>query len=48
MLCHGGIVFGKVLNKPHLLANTIVRFMIVTLLRGPVSLSEMLPVRELN
>ena len=45
---HGGVVFGKVLNKPHPLANAIVRFMIVTLFRWPTLLSKILPVQELN
>ena len=44
LLYHGGIVFGKALNKPHLLVNTIVLFMIVTLFKGPILLCKMLPV----
>ena len=45
---HGGIVFGKAVNKPHLLANTILSFVIVTLFGGPQFLCEVLTVRELD
>ena len=45
---HGGIVFGKTVNKPYLLANTILSFMIVTLLEGLEFLCEMLTVRNLT
>ncbi|XP_065644326.1 uncharacterized protein LOC136075356 [Hydra vulgaris] len=45
---HGGIVFGKSVNKPHLLANTVLSFLVVTLFNGPKFLYKMLPVRELD
>ena len=45
---HGGIIFGKAVNKPQLLATTILNFMIVTLFGGPKFFSKMLPVRELE
>ena len=45
---HGGIVFGKTVNKPYLLANTILSFMIVTLLEGLEFLCELLTVRNLT
>ena len=45
---HGGIVFGKSANKPHLLANTVLSFLVVTLFNGPKFLYKMLPVRELD
>ena len=45
---HGGIVFGKSVNKPHLLANTILSFLVITLFNGRKFLYKMLPVRELD
>ena len=45
---HRGIIFGKAVNKPQLLATTILNFMIVTLYGGPKFFSKMLPVRELD
>ena len=45
---HGGKVFGKSVNKPHLLANTVLSFLVVTLFNGPKFLYKMLPVRELD
>ena len=45
---HGGIVFGKSVNKPHLLANTVLSFLVVTLFNGQKFLYKMLPVRELD
>ena len=37
---------GKAVNKPHLLASPILKFMTVSLFRGPKFLSKTLPVRE--
>ena len=45
---HGGIVFGKAVNNPNLLANTVLSFMIVSLFGGPKFLCRMLPVRGLD
>ena len=45
---HGGILFGKAVNNPSVLANTVLSFMIVTLFGGPKFLYKMLPVRNLN
>ena len=46
--CHGGVVFGKAVNKPDLTANTILSFMIVCLFNGPKLLYKMLPVKQLD
>ena len=45
---HGGALFGKAVNKPHLLANTVLSFLIVRLFGGPILLCKMLPVREVD
>ena len=45
---HGGTVFGKTVNKPELLANTVLSFMIVCLFGGPKLLYKMLPVKKLD
>ena len=45
---HGGTVFGKTVNKPKLLANTVLSFMIVCLCGGPKLIHKMLPVEELD
>ena len=45
---HGGIVFGKSVNKPHLLANTVLSFLVVTLFNGPKFLYKMIPARKLD
>ena len=45
---HDGIVFGKSVNKPHQLANTVLSFLVVTLFNGPKFLYKMLRVRELD
>ena len=45
---HGGIVFGKSVNKSHLLANTILAFKIVTLFGGPKVIYKMFTVQERN
>ena len=45
---HGGIVFGKTVNRSYLLANTILSFVIATLLESLEFLCEMLTVRELD
>ena len=37
---HGGIVFGKAVNNPNILANTVLSFMIVSLFGGPKFLIE--------
>ena len=44
LLYYCGIVFGKAVNKPHLLANAILSFLIVILLRDPQFLCGMLTV----
>ena len=41
---HGGIVFDKVVNKPHLLANTVLSSMVIKLFSGLKYLYKMLPV----
>ena len=46
MLYHGGMVFGKALNKPQLLANAILGLMIDCLLGGPAFLAKMIPVSQ--
>ena len=48
LLYHGGVVFGHAVNKPSLLANTVLSFVVVTLFGGPNSLCKMLPVRNLD
>ena len=45
---HGGIVFGKAVNKSYLLANTILSFVRLTLFGGPQFFCEVLTVRELD
>ena len=45
---HGGILFGKAVNKPDKLANTVLSFMVVCLQGGPKFLCKMLPVKELD
>ena len=45
---HGGIVFGKSVNKSHLLANTILTFKIMTLFGGPKVIYKMFTVQERN
>ena len=45
---HGGTIFGKTANKPELLANAVLSFMIVCLFGGPKLLYKMLPVEELD
>ena len=32
---HGGILFGKAVNHPSKLANTVLSFMVITLFAGP-------------
>jgi hypothetical protein len=48
MLYHGGTVFGKAVNKPCDLANTVLGIMIKCLYGGPTFLSKMLPLSGLN
>ena len=48
MQYHGGIVFGKAVNKPRKLANIVLRFMLVCLFGGPKFLCRMLFVKELD
>ena len=48
LLFHGGTVFGKAVNKPDHLANTVLSFMIVSLFGGPKFLYKMLPVYKLD
>ena len=45
---HGGTVSGKAVNKPELLAKTVLSFIIVCLFGGPKLLYKMLPVKELD
>ena len=45
---HGGIVFGKAVNNPEKLANTVLSFMIVCLCAGPKFLCKILPVKNLD
>ena len=45
---HGGILFGKAVNHPSKLANTVLSFMVVTLFGGPKFLCKMLPVCNLR
>ena len=45
---HGGILFGKAVNKPDQMANTVLSFMVVCLNGGPKFLTKMLPVKELD
>ena len=45
---HGGILFGKAVNRPEKVANTILSFMIYCLKGGPKFLFKMLPVKELE
>lgn len=48
LLHHGGTVFGKALNKPEKLANTLLCFMLVCMFGGPKSIIKMLLVKELD
>ena len=48
LLYHGGVVFGHAVNKPSLLANTVLSFLVVTLFGGPNFLCKMLPARNLD
>ena len=48
MLFHGGTIFGKAVNNPAKLANTVLGIMIVCLYGGPTFLSKMLPVTNLS
>ena len=45
---HGGILFGKAVNKPDKIANTILSFMVVCMRGGPKFLCKMLSVKELD
>lgn len=45
---HGGNIFGKATNKPDVLANTILSFMIVCQFGGPKFLYKLLPVASLD
>ena len=48
MQYHGGTIFRKAVNKPALLANSVLSFMIVCLFGGPKLLCRMLPVKQLD
>ena len=48
LLYHGGNVFGKAVNKPSALANTVLGFFLVGLFGGPKFLLRMIPVTELD
>ena len=48
LLYNGGVVFGHAVNKPSLLANTMLSFMVVTFFGGPNSCCKILPVRRLD
>ena len=45
---HGGTIFGKPVNEPSKLANTVLSFFIVTIFGGPRFLLRMLPVSALD
>ena len=45
---HGGNLFGHIVNKPYLLAKTILTFMTVCLFDGPKFVRKMIPVRQLD
>ncbi|XP_065660880.1 uncharacterized protein LOC136084588 [Hydra vulgaris] len=45
---HGGTVFGKAVNNPNVLANTVLSFMVITLFGGPKFLCKMLPVCDID
>ena len=45
LLYHGGTVFGKAVNKPSALANTVLGFFLVGLFGGPKFLLRMIPAR---
>ena len=47
LMYHGGTIFGKAINKPNELANTVLGYYIVTF-GGPIFLLRMLPVSGLN
>ena len=48
LMYHGGTVFGKAVNKPNELANTVLGFYVVTFYGGPEFLLRMLPVSGLD
>ena len=48
LLYHGGTMFGRALNNPDCLANTVLGIMIACQYGGPVFLSKMLPVSGLD
>ena len=48
LLFHGGTLFGKALNNPECLANTVLGIMIACQHGGPTFLSKMLPVSGLD
>ena len=48
LLLHGGTVFGKAVNNPECLANTVLGIMLACQYGGPVFLSKMLPVANLD
>ena len=45
---HGSILFGKAVNHPSKLANTVLSFIVITLFGGPKFLCKMLPVCNLS
>ena len=45
---HSGIVFGKAVNKPNKLGNTVLSFMLICLSDGRKFLCRILPVKELD
>ena len=48
LLYHGGTLFGRAVNNPSSLAETVLGLIIVCLNRGPSFLAKMLPVSKLN
>ena len=48
LMYHGGSVFGKAVNKPDELANTMLAFFVVTFFGGPKFLLRMIPIRGLD
>ena len=45
---HGGNLFGHAVNKPSLLANTVLIFMTACLFGGPKFVCKMIPIRQLD
>ena len=48
LLYHGGKLFGKALNNPDELANSVLAVMVVCMYGGPNSLAKMIPVKKVS